>query len=432
MALRELPMAGGVVPPGEPTLRLREVLTSVLFVGSGFAALPVAALLLLLWGPGIAGEGGWELPHALGLVHVLALGFISSVAIGVLYHLGPRIFGGTVRAPQLGALIWALYVAGVSMLAGGLAGGSTGLAAAGGVTLATALAAFTVHLGAVVLAARRRHLPGLFQVAAVVALLTVAGLGTALALMLHLGPPPGFLQILAAKVVLAVGGWLGVLVVGVSYQLVPMFTTTTARPRFSRAVLIAMLAGAVLTAASCLAGTPGWVRVLCALPYAAGVALHVADVARMMRARRARIPSVVTVGQALGALLLLAGTAEGVVAMGGAGPWPQLAVATALVGWGPVLIAANGVRVVPFIVWQALPPRRRPRTFAPAPAPLGWIGIGGALVAWASTTAALGAGSGGAAVLGGAALAVCAAAVGGIGLSTLRDARRIARAARAQ
>jgi hypothetical protein len=136
------------------------------------------------------------------------------------------------------------------------------------------------------------------------------------------------------------------------------------------------------------------------------------------------------VGQVAGGLLLLAGTVEGVAAMGGDGPWPQLAVVTALVGWAPLLIAANGVRIVPFIVWQGLPPGRRPRTFAPAPAPLGWVGIAAAAVAWAATTAAMSGGSAVAAGLGGAALVVCAVAVAGIGLSTLRDARRNAEALR--
>lgn len=422
-------MAGGVVPSRDGALRLREVLTSVLFVAAGFAALAVAAVLLLLWGPGIAAPGGWASPHALGLTHVLALGFISSTAIGVLYHIGPRIFGGEVRLPAAGAAVWLLYVAGVALLTTGLVAAGSGVAAAGGACLAAALLALSVHLGAVVAASRRRYLPGFFQVAAVLTLVTVAGLGTALALMLHLGPPPSFLDVLAAKVVLAVGGWLGVLVVGVSYQLVPMFTTTTARARFSAPVLGLLLGGAALTAAASGAAAPAWLRVLCSLPFAAGVALHVADVARMMRARRVRLPGPVTAGQALGALLLVAGTVEGVVAMGGAQPWPQLAVVTALLGWGPVLIAANGVRVVPFIVWQALPPRRRPRAFAPAPAPLGWTGIAAALVAWAATTAAMSTGSAAAATLGGAALAVCAAAVAGIGLSTVRDARRILRRA---
>jgi hypothetical protein len=429
MALRELPMAGGVVPAGEPGYRVREVVTSVLFVGSGFVALLAGSVLLLLWGPGIAAPGGWASPHALGLTHVLALGFISSVAIGVLYHLTPRIFGTQLRRPAAGAVIWVVYLAGVAALAGGLATGRSGWAAAGGAALAVAILAVAAHLGTAVVGTRRRHLPGVYAVAALVALLCVAGLGAALALMLHYGAPPSFLSILAAKVTLAIGGWLGVLVVGVSYQLVPMFTTTPVRARFMKEVLGLVAAGAVLAAVACLTGAPVGVRVAAALPYAAGILLHVADVGRMVRGRRVRRPGPITVGQVAGGLLLLAGTVEGVAAMGGDGPWPQLAVVTALVGWAPLLIAANGVRIVPFILWQGLPAGRRPRTFAPAPDALGWTGIAAASATWILITVAFAANSGGVARLAGAALVVCAAAVAGIGLGSLRSARRIRRAA---
>jgi hypothetical protein len=429
MALRQIPMAGGTTRTGDPAHRARDVAVSVVFVCGGFAAFVVAAVLLLAWGPEVVAPGGWASAHALALTHVLALGFVSSVAVGVLYHVAPRALGERLRVPVVGVGLWGVYVCGVGCLVTGLASGHTVWTAVGGALLAGALLGVGVHLGDVAVRTRRRYLPAVYQGVAVLALLCVAGLGTTLAVMLHVGAGASFLTILGVKVLLAIAGWLGVLVIGVSYQLVPMFTPSSARARLARVALWLLVGGVLVAVLALLLGAPAWARALCALPYAVGAVLHVVDVVRFVLRRRSSALVAVTAGQALGALLLLVGVGEGVAAMTGASPWPQLAVATALLGWTPTLIAANGVRIVPFILWQGLPAGRRPRTFAPAPDALGWTGIAAASATWILITVAFAANSGGAARLAGAALVVCAAAVAGIGLGSLRSARRIRRAA---
>jgi len=32
-------------------------------------------------------------------------------------------------------------------------------------------------------------------------------------------------------------------------------------------------------------------------------------------------------------------------------PWPQVAVTSALLGWAPLAISANGARIIPFLAW---------------------------------------------------------------------------------
>jgi len=348
----------------------------------------------------------------------------------VLYHLAPLAFGRRLTAPVAGVVLWLVYEAGAGLLIAGFASSHTTLIAAGGATLALAIGGVTVHLGGVALSARRRYLPAVYQAAAALALVCVAALGTTLALMLNLGAGRSFITILGVKVLLAIGGWLGVLVVGVSYQLVPMFTPSTARARFAKPVLGLLIAGVLVAAIACAADAPSWVRLLCAAPYVIGVLLHCVDIARIVARRRTGMPGAVTAGQSIGSLLLLGGTVEGLVAMTGASPWPQLAVATALLGWAPVLIAANGVRIVPFIIWQGLPRGLRPRSFGAAPAPLGWTGISTALAAWIAITVAMSGNNAIAARAAGVALLVCAVAVAGIGATALRDARAGLRAAR--
>ena len=54
----------------------------VLFVVSGSCSLVAGSILLALWAPEIVSTQGWNTNHALGMTHLMALGFASSVAIG--------------------------------------------------------------------------------------------------------------------------------------------------------------------------------------------------------------------------------------------------------------------------------------------------------------------------------------------------------------
>ena len=420
--LRRLPMAGGA----RDAVRARpgsHVLISLTFVATGISALLVGAVLLAVWAGDVAPAGGWGAPHTFALVHVVALNFVTAIAIGVLYHVAPLGFGRQLAMPAAGFAVWAGLVGGASVMTSGLATARSGWVAAGGGVLGVTMVGFAAHIGSVALKARRRDPPTLYQAVAVAGLASVGVLGATIAVMLDRGAPDNLLNILAAKIVLAIGGWLGLVVVGVSYQLVPMFTLTPTRPRTVVPALVLLSLGIVGAVAACLRGAPAPVRVVAACPYAAGAALHAADIVRLVAARRERALGPVAAGQVLGATLFALGAAIGVVAMTGQEPWPQLAVATALVGWTPVLITANAARIVPFIVWQGLPAGRRPRTWAPARASVAWLGLVSAITAWAALTTGLVTHSTLAVRVAGGALALCACALLVVATETLRRAR---------
>ncbi len=401
----------------------RQTLLSLTLVTTGISALVVGGTLLALWAGDVAPAGGWGAPHTFALVHVVALGFVTAVAVGVMYHIAPLGFGQPLAVPAAGFGVWAGLVAGAGAMTWGMATVHTGWEAAGGVVLGVTMIGFAAHVGSVALRARRHYPPTHYQAVAVAWLACVGILGATIAVMVDRGAPDGLLTILAAKIVVAIGGWLGVLVVGVSYQLVPMFTLTTKRQRTLVPVLVLLVLGVLGTVVACLAGAPAPVRVLAAGPYVAGAVLHAGDILRLVAARRDRAIGPVAAGQVLGALLFVAGAGLGAVAMTGDEPWPQLAVATALAGWTPVLITANATRIVPFIVWQGLPAGHRPRTWAPARASLGWAGLASATVAWATLVAGLAEHATLAVRISGGALVLCAGALLGVATTTLLRTR---------
>jgi len=363
-------------------------MVSLCFVATAMTSYLAGTALLVLWAGELVRPGGWASPHALGLTHVLSLGFVTAMAAGVMYHITPRTFGRELPAPRLGLLIWAVYTAGLGILLLGLLGGHPGVTAGGAAVVGTAVLGLLGHLGAVVLRPRRRTVMHRFQEVALVFLGMVAVLGVSLALALDRGLLRDPERLLGGKIIVAIGGWLGILMMGMLYQLVPMFTPSRARPRFRATVLTGAGIGTLGAAAATLLGHPAAVAVAFLSLYLAAAVLLSADLARLFRHRVDPRVTPVIVGQLAGAAILVVDVGGGILAMSGAEPWPQLVVTTALLGWAPLQIAANATRIVPFIVWQRQPVGHRPATFRPAPAAIGWTAVALSGVGWILVEAA--------------------------------------------
>jgi hypothetical protein len=51
------------------------------------------------------------------------------------------------------------------------------------------------------------------------------------------------------------------------------------------------------------------------------------------------------------AAVFLAAAMAALPAVAAVQPWPQVAVSSALLGWAPLAISANGARIIPFLAW---------------------------------------------------------------------------------
>jgi hypothetical protein len=370
----------GIVPPlasGIP----RDV--PLRYVGTALALLGAAVGMLLAWGPEFARPGGFLLPRALGVTHVIALGFATSLAWGVLYVFAPSSFHQNVPRPRLSKGIWWAYS--ISLLAFALSfiTGHVTYAAVAGPCLSAAILGFVGQIGVMAWRTRRRSAVNAMTSMAVIALTITAVLGSLLAINLSVGFLGNPDAVLGAKIILAIGGWLGVLIIGVSYHVVPMTNASHARGRFALFIAIvlpvALFGGAIAVAFQ----MPFAVRVGIMVPAVAATTLYAADVVRFVRARHHSSLGPMAFGQVAGAILLVLDSLLALPAVCGVSPWPQLVVTTALLGWAPVVICSNGLRMIPVVLWSARPPGKRPHDAPASPVLLGWFVVVCGLTSWA-------------------------------------------------
>ena len=200
-----------------------------LFFLSAPLFLLLAALVLLVSGPqGLASR--WT-PALLALTHLITLGFLSMTMIGALMQQLPVVAGAPMRRQQVVA--WMVHIpllAGTVMLVSGLFYSQTALLRGAMFPLGFAFSTFLVAAAGSLSASQVRHATPRAMRFAGLGLALAAGLGIALA-----GTLGGYFHLPLNELVgLHVGwsllGWVGLLVMGVAYQIVPMFQLTPAYP----------------------------------------------------------------------------------------------------------------------------------------------------------------------------------------------------------
>lgn len=334
-------------------------------------AIAAGLLLVLTSDPALLSR--WS-PTALAATHLLLLGFVSSIMCGALLQILPVLVGApaAIRPFAAGALAAALAL-GSALLAVGFAASRNGLLLAGGGLAAFALLLFAVRVGVTLLAApaASRLRPALLAAAA--ALAVTATLGTLL-----VAGRLGLFAAMADKawtdVHLAWGlaGWMGLLLIGVAGELLPMFYLAPAPPR----ALQRFLTAATLAVLLCLPLTalwPGHESFSAALSLAiwllpSGFAVG-SFVSQWRRRRTRRDPSLGFwwLGQAS---ILVAAIA-----------WLADAPATVLgvlliVGAGMSFTTGTLFKIVPFLSWYHLQTRKmaQRRTDVRLPTMQGFIG----------------------------------------------------------
>ena len=247
-------------------------------------AFHVLAWLALLAGavqaPRFAGGLGWPL----AALHLVTLGVLAMTAIGASLQLTPVATRQPVRGARLAAAIFWLYAPGVAAVALGMGAVLPWLLAAGALAVALALVGYAWLLGCNLHGAR--GMPGVVAhgwaaLASLVAtLVTASSLALAYAGVVVLARPVA----IALHVVLAAYGFMGMLSLGLSTLLLPMFALASAPDERwvlgSWTLAVAALAVASLTALG-VAPPPGLVVAL--VLALAAVAIHLALMVRVLR-----------------------------------------------------------------------------------------------------------------------------------------------------
>ena len=191
----------------------------------------VLAALMLLPGVERAFSTQWS-PELLAATHLLTLGFMTMVMLGAMFQLVPVISGRMIPGGATGAtVVHLLLLAGVLLLVAGFYWQAYWMFAWALPVLLATFITFLVALGSLLL----RRIGGgdsiyCIRLAALSLLITV-GLG-ALRSANYAGWPVPLTLVNITNIHLAWGllGWVLLLVMGVSYQVIPMFHVTPSYP----------------------------------------------------------------------------------------------------------------------------------------------------------------------------------------------------------
>jgi hypothetical protein len=331
-------------------LPLRFFLTAPLF-------LLAAAILIVLAPDTLASR--WT-PQALALTHALTLGFLAMVMIGALMQMLPVVAGATI--PFSRAVGWLTHVPlsfGTAALMAGFLSGEAPLYQAGMALLASAFVVFLLAASfSLVHAVASDTVSGMR-----LAMLSLA-ITTALGLALALSRSSGWVltetaAAIAAHAVLGLLGWVMLLVVGVAYQVVPMFQITPPYPprlgRWLAPVLFVLLV--ILALASLLpqAATSA-VAVIAQVGLAAGILVFAFITLRLQSQRRRKLPDVSLDFWRLGMGSLIASVTVWMLAR----LWPAWADSDAyplllgllfIGGFAVSVVSGMLYKIVPFLAW---------------------------------------------------------------------------------
>lgn len=204
-----------------------------------------AAGLLLAWTGGAALQSRWA-SSTLALTHLMTLGFLGMAMLGSMLQMLPVVAETAVpRVRTVALLSWAGLGCGTPLLAAALMTGLAPLFVAAALSLGLALLAF---IGAVLVALLRRASAGAMPMVAAMRL-ALPGFAVAVVLGLSLAVYFAGAAVIPAALVtdlhaaFGLVGWVAMLVVAVSFQVIPMFQATPVYPRWlSRTLPVALAA----------------------------------------------------------------------------------------------------------------------------------------------------------------------------------------------
>jgi hypothetical protein len=322
----------------------------------------VSAALLLLWqGPDLL-SNRWN-PALLGTTHLLTLGYMGLIMLGAILQILPVVAGTPMRRPELiAAIVHTLGTSGIVLLCAGLIF-TLSLA----LKLAMALLGSALLLFAVlVVITLRRALPQnrTAQAIRLASLMFAATVVLGLILLSN----HAFVWWLEDRETLVnlhlswgLLGWVGLLVVGVAYQVVPMFQLTPHYPakltRWLAVVLFSLLSGLALANYS-----PAFQLVLKIL-LAMGLATFALITIRLQLKRRRKLPDVTLDFWRVGMVSLLLAillwlTAQIFPVLQVMQSYDMLLGMLMIVGFAMSVINGMLYKIVPFLVWFHLQSKR--------------------------------------------------------------------------
>ena len=331
---------------------------------SFFLAIPIGVLVAgcIMLTAGLSSISSPWMPQALALTHAGTLGVLAMGMIGALYQMTPVIAGSAVPYTRIAHVVHALLLAGLAGFTWRLLGGPTMAMTVAIQCFTIALLAFLLPLGWALLRTdtKSETVTGMRLAVLSLATITLIGLVMAQGYAGGLFPVNRMLWV-QIHMTLALLGWVGGLIMAVSWQVIPMFYLTSPISKTIKRWLSGLLlAGLILPLVSVFSAgeisdflSPGQLAAIAALPAALVIwllhpALILHDISQ--RKRKRSDASLLFWKAGLSAALLMIPIAAAVLFL----PEPRWQVLfgwVAIWGWAGLIMHGMLGRIVPFLVW---------------------------------------------------------------------------------
>lgn len=291
-------------------------------------------------------------PALLAATHCITLGFMALVMLGAVQQILPVVIGS-----QMPASRWVAWFSFLPLIVGTLS-------LAGGFLLSNPMLlnlacwllglAFLTFIGACLISLARapaRNATKTALLLAISALALAVTLGIVLAHGYANGLPLNYPQLASAHIALALGGWVAMLIIGVSFQVVPMFQLTPNYPKWLSAGLTpALFAALLLFLAS---------RLLDSVPlgYLAETLFGLSAVSfalvtlKLQSQRRRRVADATLSFFRLGMISLLLTAALSLLALYSPALFRTPAIVTFILGFALSVIHGMLYKIIPFLIW---------------------------------------------------------------------------------
>lgn len=301
-----------------------------------------AAGALLAWQGEAALLSRWA-PPTLALTHLITLGYLGMAMIGSMLQMVPVVADVSLPRRGMHGAVWALFATGALALPAAFLSGLSSLYAFAALTVVPALLANLFTLGAALcrpVAAGARAMVGGMRLA-LAGLATTLLLGLSLIAFLGGGVKLPALMITDLHAAWGLLGWVLMLVIGVAFQVVPMFQATANYPAaMARWTPPALFCALVLWSAF---PSLAW------LPALVCVAFAGTTLALLARRKRAADPTTLYWRLALVSLM-----AASLVSLTPFDRQPLLIGVLFLAGFAVSVVNGMLIKIVPFLCWYHL------------------------------------------------------------------------------
>jgi hypothetical protein len=302
--------------------------------------------------------GSFRRPGLLALVHVLTLGWITTTILGAAFQLVPVALQVALHSERLANGLLPVYLAGVGLLLAGLWRFQAALMIAGAALLLVVALGYLYLMARTLAAVRHWDVVAAHVAASLLFAVTIPILGLLLAINNRTGfLGAAYVATLKAHLLLAILGYVSLLILGVSYKLVGMFTLAEdlLPERLAWAEFGLAVGGLLALAVAFYLPAWRWLGWLGGLAYLAGGGLFAWILAGLYRQRRRRVFDINTPFTVAGtALFLLALLASGLGLAGWLPLPPTFWLAMGwlfLLGWVGQIVIGQMYKITPFLTW---------------------------------------------------------------------------------